>query len=82
VSLNEKNSVSSFYPGCGDDSHILARLDKANFHAPPVDDENSETDDNSMEDDNTVEFALKQPNKFSESLAIEVSMQQLYATDC
>jgi hypothetical protein len=82
VSLNEKNSASSFYPGRGDDSHVLARLDKANFHAPPVDDENSETDDDSMEDDNTVEFALKQPNKFSESLAIEVSMQQLYATDC
>ncbi|KAN0127722.1 hypothetical protein V8E53_011748, partial [Lactarius tabidus] len=63
--------TSSFYPGRGDDSHVLACLDKANFHAPPVDDENSETDDNSMEDDNTVKFALKQPNKFSESLAIE-----------
>ena len=72
--INEKISASSFYPGRGDNAHPLARLDPEDnmHHTPDVDDENSETEDDS-DDENAVELALKAPNKFSESLAIEVS---------
>ena len=78
--LNEKNSASSFYPGRGDDSHLLARLDNA-FHTPEVDDDGFVTDNDSIVDDDAVELALQAPNKFSESLAIEVSLQHSTFTD-
>ncbi|KAF8269738.1 hypothetical protein EI94DRAFT_909378 [Lactarius quietus] len=65
--------TSSFYPGRGDHSHALARLDPAlsTFHTPDVDDDGSLTEDDPVEDDHAVELALKFPNKFSESLAVE-----------
>ncbi|KAF8261448.1 hypothetical protein EI94DRAFT_1705512 [Lactarius quietus] len=49
------------------------RLERRNlsFHTPQVDDEGSVTEEDPMDDEYTVELALKQPNKFSESLAIE-----------
>ncbi|KAN0141246.1 hypothetical protein V8E53_001002 [Lactarius tabidus] len=66
-----RRDVSSFYPGRGDNTHPLARLDRGNFafHAPPVDDDGTETEDSA--DDDTAEVSLKHPSKFSESLAIE-----------
>jgi hypothetical protein len=65
--------VSSFYPGCGDNTHPLAHLDHGNFtfHAPPVDNNGTETEEST--DDDTTEVNHKLPSKFSESLAIEVS---------
>ncbi|KAF8264431.1 hypothetical protein EI94DRAFT_1703253 [Lactarius quietus] len=64
----------SFYPGCHDTTHAPSHLDQGNlsFHTPQVDDEGSVTEEDPMDDEYTVELALKQPNKFSESLAIEV----------
>jgi len=74
--VNKKISASSFYPGRGDNTHPLARIDHGNtFHTPQVDDDGSETDDDSIDDGHAAEFAFKQhPNKFSESMAIEVSL--------
>ena len=74
--INEKISASSFYPGCGDNAHPLAHLNaKDNMHhTPDVDDKNSETEDD-LDDENALKLALKAPNKFLESLAIEVSSQ-------
>ena len=40
------------------------------IRAPQVDDEGSETEES---DDNTADVSIKQPSKFSESLAIEVN---------
>jgi hypothetical protein len=70
----------SFYPGRGDNSHVLARLNNA-FHTPEVDDEGFETDGDLTDDDETVELALQAPNKFTESLAIEVSLQHSTTTN-
>ena len=72
-----KFSASSFYPGHGDNTHVLAHVDYAvpPFHGPPVDDDDVQTDE-SVEDDEAVELARKYPNKFSESVANEVSQQQ------
>ena len=75
-----KISATSFYPGRGDDNHLLAHLDNA-FHVPEVDDDGFGTDEDLIVDDNTVELALQAPNKFSESLAIEVSLQHSMTTD-
>ena len=73
----QKFSASSFYPGRGDNTHVLAHVDYAvpPFHGPPVDNDNVQTDE-SVEDDEAVELAHKYPNKFSESMANEVSQQQ------
>ncbi|KAN0129043.1 hypothetical protein V8E53_013193 [Lactarius tabidus] len=67
----ELEHTLSFYPGRGDNTHPLARLDRGNFafHAPPVDDDGTETEDSA--DDDTAEVSLKHPSKFLESLAIE-----------
>jgi hypothetical protein len=72
-----KFSASSFYPGYGDNTHVLAHLDHGNytFHNPEVDDDGAASDDDSVDDTQAVELALKYPNKFSESVAIEVSRQ-------
>ncbi|KAN0137968.1 hypothetical protein V8E53_004452 [Lactarius tabidus] len=69
----ELECTSSFYPGCGDNTHVLARLDHRNpaFHAPAVDIDDIETDKDSEDDVQVVELALKYPNKFSESVANE-----------
>jgi hypothetical protein len=73
-----KFSALSFYPGHGDNTHVLTRLDHRNpaFHAPAVDDEDIETDKDSEDDVQAVKLALKYPNKFSESVANEVSSQR------
>lgn len=70
-------SASSFYPGRGDNSNKLASLTSldhgnAGFHTPEVDDEGTETEEDSADEEPTLELALKFPNKFSESLVIEV----------
>ncbi|KAN0130984.1 hypothetical protein V8E53_011117 [Lactarius tabidus] len=69
----ELQCTSSFYPGRGDNTHALAHLDHGNytFHAPAVDDDGAVSDDDSADDNQAVELALKYPNKFSESVAIE-----------
>jgi hypothetical protein len=38
-----------------------------------VDDDDVETDDDSVDNDQAIEMAIKYPNKFSESVANEVS---------
>ncbi|KAN0140619.1 hypothetical protein V8E53_001828, partial [Lactarius tabidus] len=65
----ELQRTSSFYPGHGDNTHALARLDHGNytFHAPAVDNDGAVSDDDSADDNQAVELALKYPNKFSES---------------
>ena len=73
-----------FYPGRGNNSHldsplnlnshVLARLDNHTLHAPKVDDDGFGTDKESVDDNDAVKLALKLPTKFSESLAIEVSL--------
>jgi hypothetical protein len=57
---NQKISVSSFYPGRGDNTHPLAHLDHGNytFHTPEVDNDGSVTDDDSIDDGHTAELAL------------------------
>ena len=68
--------MSSFYPGHGDNSHELASFahdENTGFYLPEVDDEGTETDEDPANDEQALELALKFPNKFSESLAIEVS---------
>ena len=67
----------SYYPGRGDNSHALASLNQETsvFYTPKVDDDDSQSDDDPVEDELLAELALKQPNKFSESLVIEVSLR-------
>ena len=45
------------------------------FYTPKVDDDDSQSDNDPVEDELPAELALKQPNKFLESLVIEVSLQ-------
>ena len=71
--------VSSYYPGRGDNSHVLASLNQETsvFYTPKVDDDDSQSDDDPVEDELLAELVLKQPNKsnkFLESLVIEVSL--------
>ena len=70
--------VSSFYPGRGDTTHVLAHpsLNQASyvFHTPQVDDDGSEIEEDPMDDEPATDLSLKAPNKFSESLVIEVSI--------
>jgi len=70
----QKFSASSFYPGRGDNTHVLD-CQNYTFHTPEVDDDGSETE-YLTEDEHAVELALKHPNKFSESMVIEVSLQR------
>jgi hypothetical protein len=81
VCNNEKISASSFYPGRGDNTHVLAQLDHGNhaFHAPGMDDDGFETEEDFLDDEHTVELARKYPSKFSESMVIEVSLQSYNA---
>ena len=68
--------ASSFYPGHGDNTHDLVHVNYTipPFNAPAVDDNNVETDD-SVEDEEAVKLAREYPNKFSKSVAKEVSLQ-------
>jgi hypothetical protein len=78
-----KISALSFYPGCGDNSHELASLThrSSGFHPPQVDDEGTETEEDPANDKPSLLLALKYPNKFSESLATEVSSLSSTSTD-
>ena len=70
----------SFYPGRGDNSHELASLahdENTGSHLPEVDDEGAETDEDPADEEQTLELALRFPDKFSESLAIEVKKKPL-----
>ena len=74
---NKKISVASYYPGRGDNTHVLASLDHGNrdtLHAPAVDDENSVTEEDLTDEEyeDAVELAHKHPIKISESVAVEV----------
>ena len=73
---SEKFSASSFYPGHGDNTHVSTRLDRPNytFLTPKVDDDGSETEECLTEEEHAVELALRHPSKFSESMAIKVSL--------
>ena len=71
--------VSSYYPGRGDNSHVLASLNQETsvFYTPKVDNDDSQSNDDPVEDELPAELVLKQPNKsnkFLESLVIEVSL--------
>ncbi len=74
---NEIFLALSFYPGHGDNSHVLTHPDCQNFafHTPEVDDDGSDTEAYSTEDKHAVELALRNSTKFSESMVIEVSRQ-------
>jgi hypothetical protein len=72
----KKFQVSSYYPGRGDHSHVLARLDHANrdmFHSPAVDDDCTETEEDQTDDkdEDTVKNTHKHPTKFLESMLLE-----------
>lgn len=73
---NKKISAASYYPGRGDTTHPLASLDPENrvFHNPNVDDSETETDDD--DDEEIVELALKNPGRFAQVMAVEVSLRQ------
>jgi hypothetical protein len=82
VNSGEIFPASSFYPGRGDTTHVLAHpsLNQASyvFHTPQVDDDGlddgSEIEEDPMDDEPATDLSLKAPNKFSESLVIEVSI--------
>lgn len=66
------NTASSYYPGRGDDNHVLARLDAQldpDLHDTDADDYAFETEEDWMGDD-LITKGL--PSKFSESVAAEV----------
>jgi hypothetical protein len=71
---NKKNSATSYYPGRGDTTHSLASLDPENraLHNPNVDDSETETDED--DDEEIVELALKNPARFAQVMAVEVSL--------
>ena len=78
-----KISASFFYPGSGDNSHELASFahnENTGSYLPEVDDEGTETDEDPANDKQALELTLKFPNKFSESLAIEVSPSSSIST--
>ena len=76
VVADQRIVASSYYPGRGDNSHVLTSLNQETsvFYTPKVDDDDSQSDDDPVEDELPAELALKQPNKFLESLVIEVSL--------
>ena len=77
-STNKKNfSASSYYPGRGDHNHDLARLDPENdgFHQLRVDDHNSDSDGDWNDDEQELLLATKNPSRFAEVMANEVSLQ-------
>ncbi len=74
MASRERKDGSIAYPGRGDNTHVLD-CQNYTFHTPEVDDDGSETE-YLTEDEHAVELALKHPNKFSESMVIEVSLQR------
>ncbi|KAN0138015.1 hypothetical protein V8E53_004186 [Lactarius tabidus] len=70
--------TSSFYPGHSDTTHPLASLAHFNvddqvFYNPNVDDHNNNFKEDYNEDEEIAELALKNPTKFAEVMATEVS---------
>jgi hypothetical protein len=68
----------SFYPGRGDTTHPLASLAHFNvddqvFYNPNVDDRDNDFEEDYNEDEEIAELALKNPTKFAEVMATEVS---------
>ncbi|KAF8262864.1 hypothetical protein EI94DRAFT_1704454 [Lactarius quietus] len=57
----------------GDHTHPLVQLENGNhdFNGPKVDDDGYVTDTYLVDNDNSVDFSMKAPSKFLESLAIE-----------
>ena len=74
-------SATSFYPGRGDTTttHPLASIANFNtddqvFYNPNMDDHDIETEEDDDDDDEIVELALKNPAKFAQVMATEVSL--------
>ena len=70
----------SFYPGRGDTTttHPLASVANFNtddqvFYNPNVDDHDIETEEDDNDNDEIVELTLKNPTKFAQVMATEVS---------
>lgn len=65
----------SYYPGRGDTTNPLSSLDPTNEgrHIPNVDDNGIESDEDWSVDEQTVELSLKNPARFEEVMANEVS---------
>lgn len=73
----ENFPASSYYPGHGDhnNTHVLPSGNQDSiFYTLKVNDEGSQTEEDPAEDELPAEDAQKHPSKFSESLAIEVSL--------
>ena len=80
-SNKRKFSASSFYPGRDDTTHPLVpvanfKTDDRVFFNPNVDDLGLETeeDDDNNDEEEIVELALKNPAKFAQVMATEVSL--------
>lgn len=72
---HEKFSALSYYPGRGDNNHPLASIHQESlFYAPEVDDDGPLSEEDPVEDELLAFDTQKHPNKFSESLVIEVSL--------
>lgn len=78
--INEQISATSFYPGCGDNSHSLASLDTARYgietDSPTLEEEcdsGTETEADWLDDDQLVESVDVPQAKTSNALALEVS---------
>ena len=73
-----KISAASFYPGCGDTTHPLASLPSFDenqvFCNPNVDDQDNLSEEDCNDDEEIVELALKNPARFAEVMAVEVSL--------
>jgi hypothetical protein len=72
-----KISASLYYPGRGDNNHVLSQLhtEKDGFIKPDVDDHAIKSDGDWHDDEQIVKLSLRNPSRFSEVMAIEVSSQ-------
>ena len=83
--INKHFLAASFYPGRGDDSHILASLvtehyglDTDNPTLEEDQDFSTETEADWLDDDHLVESVDRTQAKMSDALALEVSSRQLF----
>jgi hypothetical protein len=67
------NAASSYYPGRGDNTHPLSRIDPDD-HDTDSDDLVIETEEDWMDDEHMVKLTQGPPSKFSEAIAREVSI--------
>lgn len=69
-------TASSYYPGRGDDTHVLSYIKAVNDHFPDPDvDDCAESEEDSDDDQQIVELALQNSSVFSEAVATEVSLR-------